>query len=234
MVKKSHALLNTPSPPQEMSVSDLARRSLHLKLYPNPTTFAHRREVLRIISKYGEVSIFRSLKYHPISPTGNAFAVIFSTHASAQAALDASPIRYRILMSDKISTTTTTSTSKTPDNNDITSGEIQEFALHLSPTSFCHEKFITSRFTNPLHGPFFPIHPHMSLIGSSLMQYIKSNSLAGPGLLDWDTDRGRGIARVRNTRLLKTPGSMFKAVMDKTVDRRSVLDHENDIQAKSS
>ncbi|RKF57324.1 putative pal1-like protein [Erysiphe neolycopersici] len=221
-----------------MSVGDLARRSLHLKLYPNPTTFAHRREVLRIISNYGEVNMFRSLKYHPISPTGNAFAVIFGTEASAQAALNASPIRYRILMSDKISSTTTadanaaaaTSTTMTPDV-----GEIQEFALHISPTSFCHEKFIMSRFTNPLHGPFFPIHPHLSLIGSSLMQYIKSNSLAGPGLLDWDTDRGRGIPRVRNTRLSETPGTMFKALMEKTTDdRQSMLEQENDIHAKSS
>ncbi|KAI6249530.1 hypothetical protein HI914_01284 [Erysiphe necator] len=182
-----------------MTVSDLARRSLHLKLYPNPTTFAHRREVLRIISNYGEVSMFRSLKYHPISPTGNAFAVIFDTQASAQAALDASPVRYRII-SDQFSS----SNSTVMDGN-----KIQEFALHISPTSFSHEKFLTSRFTNPLHGPFFPVHPHNSLIGSSLMQYIKSNSLGGPGLLDWDTDRGRGIARVRNVRYMKTPATMI-------------------------
>jgi len=41
---------------------DLAARSLHLKIHPTPRTILARREVLRVIERFGEVEMFRSLK----------------------------------------------------------------------------------------------------------------------------------------------------------------------------
>ncbi|TQS36514.1 hypothetical protein Golomagni_03036 [Golovinomyces magnicellulatus] len=189
-----------------MTASELALRSLHLKLYPSPTSFAQRREVLRIISKYGEVSMFRSLKYHPVSPVGNAFLVIFKTTVAAQAVLNASPIRYRIISAHH----STDNKNNSPPSSDTTTADSneKEFVLSISPTTFSHEKFLHSRITNPLHDRFFPMLPRMSLIASALSQHIPHNTLSGTGLMDWDTGRGRGIQYVRNTGPTKTPRSM--------------------------
>lgn len=185
-----------------MNASEIARRTLHLKLYPSPKTFSHRREVLRMISKYGEVSMFSSFKYHIIGAIGNAFTVIFSTSASAQALLDASPINYRVIPTPSSPTTPETDTSPATLN----------FSLHVSPTNFSHEEFLTSRFSNPLHGPFFPKPPRLSQIGAALESYVSPGNHIELGLLDWDTDRGRGVLRVRNFRMLRTPGIMREQV----------------------
>jgi hypothetical protein len=46
--------------PGNLSNSTLC--TVHIKLYPTPTTFAERREVLRVLERFGEVAMFRSLK----------------------------------------------------------------------------------------------------------------------------------------------------------------------------
>ncbi|RKF72005.1 putative pal1-like protein [Golovinomyces cichoracearum] len=186
-----------------MTTSELAHRNLHLKLYPSPTSFAQRREVLRIISKYGE--------YHPVSPVGNAFLVIFKTTVAAQAVLNASPIRYRIISAHN-STGNENESSPSSDATTVGSNE-QEFVLSISPTTFSHEKFLHSRVTNPLHDRFFPMLPRMSLIASALSRHIPHNTLSGTGLMDWDTGRGRGIQYVRNTGPTKTPRSMAAEII---------------------
>lgn len=40
----------------------LALRSVHIKLYPTAATFAERKEVLRVVQRFGEVEWFKSLK----------------------------------------------------------------------------------------------------------------------------------------------------------------------------
>ncbi len=40
----------------------LNHRSVHLKIHPVPQTFAARREVLRVIERFGAVEMFKSLK----------------------------------------------------------------------------------------------------------------------------------------------------------------------------
>ncbi|KAI0993718.1 hypothetical protein K3495_g14466 [Podosphaera aphanis] len=187
-----------------MAANEIALRTIHLKLYPSPKLFSHRREVLRIISTYGEVTAFRSLKYHPVDPISNAFIAVFATPSAAQELYNASPVNYHVIP-DTQSPEASTSTS-----NAI---EKQEFSLNISVTNFSHEQFISSRFTNPLHGPFFPTIPKMSFIGSALSQHIDKNSISASGLLDWETDRGRGLMRVRNSRLTDTPGKFFRKAM---------------------
>jgi len=47
----------------------LARRSVHVKMHPTARTFSERREVLRVLERFGEVTIFRSykvLKWYPV------------------------------------------------------------------------------------------------------------------------------------------------------------------------
>ena len=41
---------------------DLARRTVHVKIYPTVRSFAERREVLRVLEQFGEVAMFRSFK----------------------------------------------------------------------------------------------------------------------------------------------------------------------------
>ena len=43
-------------------VHALAKRTVHVKMYPTARTFAERREVLRVLEQFGEVTMFRSLK----------------------------------------------------------------------------------------------------------------------------------------------------------------------------
>lgn len=40
----------------------LASKAVHVKIFPTARTFAERREVLRVLARYGEVDVFRSLK----------------------------------------------------------------------------------------------------------------------------------------------------------------------------
>ena len=41
---------------------DLARRTVHVKLFPTASSFAERQEVLRVLERFGEVTWFRCLK----------------------------------------------------------------------------------------------------------------------------------------------------------------------------
>lgn len=43
-------------------VDALASKTVHVKIYPTTRTFAERREVLRVLEGFGEVTMFRSLK----------------------------------------------------------------------------------------------------------------------------------------------------------------------------
>ena len=41
---------------------DLVARTVHIKIHPTARSLAERREVLRVLERYGEVVMFRSLK----------------------------------------------------------------------------------------------------------------------------------------------------------------------------
>lgn len=42
--------------------SNVSNRTVHVKIFPSARTFAERREVLRVLERFGEVTMFRSLK----------------------------------------------------------------------------------------------------------------------------------------------------------------------------
>jgi hypothetical protein len=41
---------------------EVAKRTVHVKISPTARTFNERREVLRVLERFGEVTMFRSLK----------------------------------------------------------------------------------------------------------------------------------------------------------------------------
>lgn len=68
----------------------LARRSVHVRMYPTARTFNERREVLRVLERFGEVTMFRSYKasFYPIetvySTGSDVLGVVQHTESGAQ------------------------------------------------------------------------------------------------------------------------------------------------------
>nr|OQO17786.1 hypothetical protein B0A51_15486 [Rachicladosporium sp. CCFEE 5018] len=72
-----------------------ATRALHLRITPRPSSIGESREVLRLISQFGEVEYFKSLKYEAIAAPDVAI-VIFKDEAAARACQKKAPIRFRL------------------------------------------------------------------------------------------------------------------------------------------
>jgi hypothetical protein len=47
---------------------NVAARSLHIKIHPTARSLPERREVLRVLERFGEVEMFRSLKVRVTLP----------------------------------------------------------------------------------------------------------------------------------------------------------------------
>lgn len=72
-----------------------AGRAVHLRITPRPSNITDSREILRLVSQFGEVEYFKNLKYETLShPT--ASLVIFREEKAAQECLKRSPIRFRL------------------------------------------------------------------------------------------------------------------------------------------
>ncbi|KAG4412840.1 hypothetical protein IFR04_014024 [Cadophora malorum] len=160
----------------------LTSRTLHLKVHPTPRTFAEQREVLRVIERFGEVSVFKSLKYDPHRPIHNAFLAVYNSASSARKLQNESPLRYR-LISESADTT------PTEDHvDDISNSTI--FELNASETTYSPHAFLNSPRMNPLHGPYVPVSQKSSYKAASLSKIIP-NSNWSEGLVDWDTEKSR-------------------------------------------
>ncbi|CZR67710.1 uncharacterized protein PAC_17609 [Phialocephala subalpina] len=172
----------------------LTARTVHIKLYPTPRTFPERREVLRVLERFGEVKMFRSLKYNRKhqTPVHNAFRALFASQSSVTDLINASPLRYR-LVAETSPPTSSSSSPEAPTEQQEEQGTT--FSLNASPTTFNHNEYLSGS-TNPLHGPFRPIPPKYSYIGSSL-ERIVPESLWSKGLIDWETDKGEDLQNGR-------------------------------------
>ncbi|CZT11120.1 uncharacterized protein RAG0_15372 [Rhynchosporium agropyri] len=159
----------------------LTARTVHLKVHPIPRTFAEQREVLRVIERFGEVSVFKSLKYEPRRPVPNAFLAVFNTVSSAEEIINVSPLRYNL-----ISETTPSSTTETPEDDAAKS----TFEVRVSETLYDHQLFLNSPTKNPLHGPYVPVSPKTSYIAGSLSKIVPDSNWSD-GLMDWDTEKSR-------------------------------------------
>jgi hypothetical protein len=70
-------------------------RAVHLRITPRPSNISESREILRLVSQFGEVEYYKSLKYDTLShPT--ASLVIFRDEQAAEQCLKRSPIRFRL------------------------------------------------------------------------------------------------------------------------------------------
>jgi hypothetical protein len=70
-------------------------RAVHLRITPRPSNISESREILRLVSQFGEVEYYKSLKYDLLShPT--ASLVIFRDEQAAEQCLKRSPIRFRL------------------------------------------------------------------------------------------------------------------------------------------
>jgi hypothetical protein len=74
----------------------LPGRSVHLKIVPRPANLSESREIYRVLQRFGELSMYKSLKYEYHNPADNIALAIYRDTASAQRALDASPIRFAL------------------------------------------------------------------------------------------------------------------------------------------
>lgn len=76
-------------------VRPTANRAVHLRITPRPSNIGESREILRLISHFGEIEFFKNLKYDAL-PAPNAAIVIFRENEAAQHCLKKSPIRFRM------------------------------------------------------------------------------------------------------------------------------------------
>ncbi|TVY84558.1 hypothetical protein LSUE1_G000743 [Lachnellula suecica] len=203
--------------------ADLAKRTIHVKIYPTARTFAERREVLRVLEQFGEVAMFRSLKYRPRAPVSNAFTTLFNTESAATEALNQSPIRYR-LVSQPSQMESMGSTIETPKDSNAEEDKI--FELHVSTSNFDHELYLNSPSTNPLHGPFVPVSPTRSYIAGSLDDVI-APSLWAPGLKDWETDGAHSSESAEEAPETEAgPGQMSQTHVEWMVSQRKLRRRE--------
>jgi hypothetical protein len=72
-----------------------AGRAVHLRITPRPSNISDSREILRLVSQFGEVEYFKNLKYDALSHPGSSL-VIFRDQKAAEACLKRSPIRFRL------------------------------------------------------------------------------------------------------------------------------------------
>lgn len=91
-------------PQKEMSVAkalpttrSLAARAVHLKITPAPSDIRQSREILKLLKGYGDVTMFRNLKYDKTNRAKDAILAVFRTSDSAAEVLRASPIRFSLV-----------------------------------------------------------------------------------------------------------------------------------------
>lgn len=74
----------------------LATRSIFVRIIPRPANLAESREIMRVLKRFGEISMFKAMKYEYQRPLPNLAVVIYQDSHAAQAAMDASPIRFAL------------------------------------------------------------------------------------------------------------------------------------------
>lgn len=84
----------------------LAPRSVHLRIVPRPANLSESREIFRVLQQFGEVSTYKYLRYEYQNPADNVALAIFRDDSAAQAALDASPIRFALEKATSIADST--------------------------------------------------------------------------------------------------------------------------------
>ena len=184
-------------------------------MYPTARSFQERREVLRVLERFGEVNAFRSLKvilhlvhiivlsdlqlqYHPHTPVRNSFIAIYSSDTAAQDLIDASPVRYRMFnqaapISDPMEESASLSDHATGSEPVVVSGTAEatasqageERVFEINVSKSIHDH---ERYIKEqmLFGPWKPAPSKSSFMSMSLKELLPQ-SLMSTGLADWTT-----------------------------------------------
>jgi hypothetical protein len=73
----------------------LANRAVHLRITPRPSNLGESREIMRLLSGFGEIEYFKNLRYDTLTHP-NAALVIYKGEEAARECLKKSPIRFRM------------------------------------------------------------------------------------------------------------------------------------------
>ncbi|KAK0642851.1 hypothetical protein DIS24_g8666 [Lasiodiplodia hormozganensis] len=73
-----------------------ASKAVHLKVYPRPATLSESRELLHVLQQFGEVTMFKSLRFDYLQPAQNSCLAIYRDSTSAASLLKASPLRFTL------------------------------------------------------------------------------------------------------------------------------------------
>lgn len=68
---------------------------MHLHISPRPSNLGESREIMRLLSQFGEVEYYKNLKYEELSQPRSA-TIIFKDEEAANECLKRSPIRFRM------------------------------------------------------------------------------------------------------------------------------------------
>ena len=117
-------------------VRPIAGRAMHLHIIPRPSNLGESREVMRLVSQFGEIDYYKNLKYDEVSQPRSAL-VIFKDEQAANECLRRSPVRFRMGKA--------TSPAKT---EEIPSEDVQ------SPSSSSEVDSEASRPRGPTGAPF--------------------------------------------------------------------------------
>ncbi|KAL1622493.1 hypothetical protein SLS54_005059 [Diplodia seriata] len=73
-----------------------AAKAVHLKVYPRPASLGESRELLSVLQQFGEVTMFKSLRFHYLQPAPNTCLAVYRDATSAASLLKASPLRFTL------------------------------------------------------------------------------------------------------------------------------------------
>lgn len=76
-------------------VRPVVGRAMHLHISPRPSNLGESREIMRLLSQFGEVEYYKNLKYEELSQPRSA-TIIFKDEEAANECLKRSPIRFRM------------------------------------------------------------------------------------------------------------------------------------------
>ncbi len=122
------------------SISARISSAVHIKIHPRPRNLAESREVLRVLQRYGEVVMFKRLKYEPEAPAHNSALAIYQDLSSAEQLINASPLRFELEVGKPGATTAMRDLSNiVPTSIDAVSEDAEKQEQHKKSAVFGRE-----------------------------------------------------------------------------------------------
>ncbi|KAF2453503.1 hypothetical protein BDY21DRAFT_374823 [Lineolata rhizophorae] len=101
------------APTKKLAVAN----AVHVRVTPAPAGLAESRQVLRVLQRFGEVVMFKNLRYQAENPVPNASLAIFRDDDAAENLLRASPLRFSLEPVTAPSSSASASSSPAPSSS---------------------------------------------------------------------------------------------------------------------